>query len=141
MERIAFFDFCETLVDFQTADAFVHFVRRKHGNSRMTIRNILGVFLSKTYVLRVIDKLFHCAANKRMVLWQLKGLPQSAVETYAQEYYHDMLVPHSIKAIQERLENLQKEGWRIVLVSGGYDVYLKCYAKANGINSQDVISL
>ena len=34
-EKVAFFDFCETLVDFQTADAFCDYVRERTKKTKM----------------------------------------------------------------------------------------------------------
>ena len=135
------FDFCETLVDFQTADAFVHFIRNHHGNKQMNRRNLLVSFLNKTYIIAFLEKIFpQKSLNKRLVLWQLKGLSMNAIDQYANEYYHNMIKPHQIPQIVELLHELQSKGFRVVLVSGAYYSYLKLFAVDNGILDEDIIS-
>ena len=139
-EKIAFFDFCETLVDFQTADAFVHFVRQNHGTQKMYRRHKIYTLLKKSYILLVIDRILHCSANKKVILWQLKGQSLSDLETFAEEYYYLKLVNHKIDAVVDKMKALQSDGYRTVLVSGGYDIYLKVFAKNNKVNTSDIIS-
>ncbi len=141
MEKIAFFDFCETLVDFQTADAFVHFIRKRYGNKRMKRLNRVISFLCGIYILPIIEKVIpNKSINKRLVLSQLKGLTQDKIEQYAFEYYNEKIKPHEIHQLIEQLHKYQKEGYRIVLVSGGYDKYLRFFAEDNNIVTEDIIS-
>ena len=141
MEKIAFFDFCETLVDFQTADAFVHFVRNNHGNKRMNRLNQWVSFLNRTYIIVLIEKILpNRSINKRLVLRQLKGMPQDKIEKYANDYYNEMIKPHLIPQMILLLHNLQHDGYRVVLVSGGYYQYLKYFAADNNIAEDDILS-
>lgn len=74
------------------------------------------------------------------MLWWLGGLSKNRVIKYAQSYYINMVKPHQITRTVEILHELQREGWRIVLVSGGYDVYIEFFAKDNGINKEDIFA-
>lgn len=52
----------------------------------------------------------------------------------ADEFYEQELRPHFIKPVHEYLRKLQADGYRIVIVSGGYDIYLKTFCKHFNIN-------
>ena len=72
-EKWALFDFCETLVNFQTADAFVDYVRMTTKSKRMMMLSFLIRIMNKIKVFTLIDKLVgnQLYLLKRCVLWQL----------------------------------------------------------------------
>ena len=63
-DKWSLFDFCETLVTFQTADAYVHYIRRKTGNRRMILLDGLHRLL-KTF--RVVNLAERITGNKRSI--------------------------------------------------------------------------
>lgn len=129
-ESIAFFDFCETLVDFQTADAYVDFVREETHNRRMRVLNIVQLFLIRIKLIRVLAKLFpNNSINKRLKLFQLKGFKDSELETLANRYYKERIKPHIIHILIKELELLKSRGFSVGLVSGGYSIYLKFFVE------------
>lgn len=130
-KKIAFFDFCETLVDFQTADAFVDFVRKRTKNPKVMSQYRRISLLQKIGLVGVLEKLtFHkLSINKQLVLSQLKGLDYSLLSILAKEYYEKKIKPHFIIEMVNKLVELKNEGWQIVLVSGGYDIYLRFFAE------------
>ena len=133
--KVAFFDFCETIVDFQTADAFVDYVREKRQSGVMEKKELVRKYLLKTKIIRFLEILIGSSfsINKRMKLNQLKGISENEVKKYAIDYYQEIVKPRFIPAIISRLSKLQAEGWSVVLVSGGYDVYLNEFAREFGI--------
>lgn len=139
-DKIAFFDFCETLANFQTADAFVDFVRKKSNRKRMQLlENLQKVFKSTRiiYIIQILIKKRY-PVNKCLKLYQLKGFSISEIDSYAKDYYYSVVKPNLIPRLIQELLQLKSEGWKIVLVSGGYDVYLHEFAKDYGVD--DVIS-
>jgi phosphoserine phosphatase len=75
MKKLALFDFCETLVSFQTAGRFVDFVRAKLGSRRMLKLEELRVKSKALRFTAVANKLLpHYNFDKRLHLYQLKGL-------------------------------------------------------------------
>lgn len=138
-EKVALFDFCETLVDFQTADEFVKFVVMKNGvNVRVKFIQLLYKILNKLKIFSIIFKICPTwMAGKRLLLLQLSGMPETLLDHYAEEYYNEKLAPHFILPVHEELCKLQKEGYRIVIVSAGYDVYLRYFCKIHNI--QDLV--
>ena len=129
-EKIALFDFCETLVDFQTADAFVDFVRVNTGNKRMLFLESIQRALRKFRVIGIIEIIFHChSINKRLKLFQLKGFTKDILLSFAQIYYIECIRPHFINLILNEMQSLQKEGYFVGLVSVGYGLYLDFFVK------------
>ena len=127
-EKVAFFDFCETLTDFQTADAYVDFVRDATGRKRMRFLNALQLLMIKLRVIRVLTAMFpRKSINKRLKLFQLKGIPVSELDDLARRYYLERIRPHFIKRMIEELQELKANGYDVGLVSGGYGIYLKYF--------------
>ena len=136
MNKVALFDFCETLTDFQTADAYVDYVRKHIGTARMKRIETIQQVLVKTKIIRAFEKLTcnKYSLNKHLKLYQLKGLLRDSLETMAKYYYEEEIKPHFIDEVLCILQERKKQGWEIVLVSGGYDIYLKYFAQEFGIN-------
>ena len=134
MIKAALFDFCETIADFQTADAYVDFVQKHSVPSHRFIRS-LYVFLNKARVMGVLRRIFpKRSLGKKMVLLQMKGRSYSEMDALASRYYEERIKPHFIKETIEELRARKKEGFAIYLVSGGYDIYLKYFASEFGVD-------
>lgn len=138
VHEVALFDFCETLVDFQTADAFVDFVRSQASGiikQRMLFLNNFQNILWKFRIIPIIEKIFHgYSFNKRFKLFQLRGFSYSDLDELAENYYITRIKPHFIDIIISRLCQHQKENTKIIIVSGGYDIYLKYFKKDFGVD-------
>lgn len=126
-EKWALFDFCETLTNFQTADAFVDYVRTETKSKRMIILSFLIRIINKLKVFTLIDKLAGSQLYllKRCTLWQLRGFSETRLEYYAKEYYDNRIRSNLINLTIERMIALKKSGFKILLVSGGYSIYIK----------------
>lgn len=144
-DKVALFDFCETIANFQTADAFVEYTRNQYPNaSTLLLRatRLIQQILYLSRLTRIIDVFFpKLSFNKRLVLLQLKGLTRSQVEDAAIKFYNDIIRPNLISPVLDELKAKQKEGYNIYIVSGGYEVYLKYFAKDYKIDSQNLISV
>ena len=141
-EKVAVFDFCETLVSFQTADAFVFYVRENYGTKRMIYKEKLRLLLMKFRIIHFVSFFFpHTSLHKRLVLWQLRGFNKRDLEKYAQEYYENTIKPNFIQVVINKLLQLQNNGWRILIVSGGYDIYINYFALDYNIPQSDVIAV
>lgn len=131
MNKVAFFDFCETIADFQTADAYVKFVRERYGNARMRRIEDFQRYLRKTKLIRILQRFWgkEGNVNKRLTAYQLKGFSEKKLDFYAHEYYEQIIKPHFIKDIIEILINLKKQGYKVGVVSGGYGLYLRYFVE------------
>lgn len=134
-DKVAFFDFCETLVDFQTAGAFVDFVREEINDRRVNFRNLCFVYLRKLRIISLIDQKTHWkySLNKRLKLYQLKGLDIKLLEHLAERYYIEKIRVKFIPDVLNKLKELQVEGFSVGLVSGGYGIYLKYFVEEFGL--------
>lgn len=140
--KIALFDFCETLANFQTADAFVQFVRESSNSPRMQRKEIFRQTLYKTRIISILMRLFRKSSiNKRLILWQLKGFRESELERLAESYYYTKVKPNLISPVIKELIRLQMNGWRIVIVSAGYEIYLKYFCHDYCISEKNLISV
>lgn len=131
MNKIALFDFCETLTDFQTADAFVDYVRKHMSSTQMKRKESLQTIINKLKIIPFVEKItrHHFSINKRMKLKQLKGLNYEILDYLAKLYYEEEIKPHFIDDLIRILEKRRSEGWKVVLVSGGYNIYLKYFVE------------
>ncbi len=143
-EKIALFDFCDTMINFQSADKYVRYVK-DHINisSRMHLLETLRRFLVKTRLMRVLQHFSREGyVNKKMLLRQLAGLSEQEMTRLAESFYRELVrpnyIPEVIAEVIAEVMRLKHEGWRLFIVSGGYDVYLKYAADEFGF--EDCIS-
>jgi HAD superfamily phosphoserine phosphatase-like hydrolase len=142
-DRVALFDFCETLANFQTADAYVDYVRYRLNDERMLRLERLQICLRKIKLIQLLDKItrYRYSINKRIKLWQLKGHQLSELDELAKGYYMEKIRPNLIPDMVEKLLDLKSSNYSILLVSGGYDIYLRCFAdeyELNGVISTKI---
>ncbi|MDO6743439.1 HAD-IB family hydrolase [Tenacibaculum soleae] len=136
MYKLALFDFCETLIQFQTADRFIDFVRNKERNKRMIWLEFLRKFLVKIKFFAVLERLIKTNnCHKRLKLYQLKGIDRQRIDTYAEFYYQKDLKTNMISNIIDLLEEYKLKGYKTLIVSGGYEEYIKYFAKEFGIDN------
>lgn len=141
MNKIAFFDFCETIANFQTADAFIDYVRSKEKRRSVYFYYKLYTLFRTFRIIQLLSIIFpKKSINKKMYALQLRGIQLKELELLAERYYYEKVRPNLIVATINELINLRNNNVRIVLVSGGYDLYLKHFAKEYGILESDIIS-
>jgi len=133
-KKLAIFDFCETLVNFQTADNFIHFVREKKDSNSMEIKEFLRKSLNKAKIIRALEIAGIKSLNKKIVLWQLRGIGKKELEKYSKEYYNKKIKPSFVKDIISKMEELKSEGYKVYVASGGYEIYLKHFIKEFKLN-------
>ena len=120
--KIAIYDFCDTLVDFQTADCFVFYVL-EHLGMRAWYNNLTQIDLLK----KCINK--SRLINKKIVLYQLKGIKVATLERLAEDYYNNIIKNHLQIPVVKQLEEYKTKGFKIYIVSAGYSIYLKHFAR------------
>lgn len=127
-KRIAFFDFCETLVKFQTADKFIDYCRIESNKTSSNLLEFFRLILLRLYFFKFLS-LFVDSNNlhKRLKLLQLRGLSKEIIERFAKSYYKTEIKPNLIKQVFEKMIYLRDSGFQIVIVSGGYEEYLKYF--------------
>lgn len=130
-EKVAIFDFCDTLVDFQTADAYVDFVRETKRKFSIVFKYYLFILLSKIRFLDALEFLTHWrkSIHKRVYLWQLRGVSEAELELLSLRYYNERIRTHLIDHTISLLKEYQSRSIQIWIVSGGYGIYLKHFVR------------
>ena len=121
--KVALFDFCETLVSFQSADPYLRYVLEK---AKIRVPNKR---LNINFINRVYFHLFNISICKNTLLRLTKGVPFSRMNEYAGQYYEERIKPGLIKDSIALLRKLQQEGYKIYIVSAGFDIYIKYFAQ------------
>ena len=136
-KHIVLFDFCETLVNFQTADAFIDYCRNQLNLSNMYYKELLRKILIKSRILYFLERITNKKYNiiKTSKLWQLKGLKESSLNELSQRYYNEVIKPNLIEKTCSILKKHIDKGDVVWIVSGGYGIYLKYFAEEYGIDN------
>lgn len=141
LKKIAVFDFCETLVPFQSADRFVEFVYNSHKSYHALFWHYLFEALNRLKILKFINRYRpNLSFGKRIMTKQLKGVPEKEMNLLAESYFKLKIQPSVIKNVLNELTKRNEDGFDVYIVSGGYDVYLKFFASEYGIPYDHVIS-
>lgn len=124
IRNLAIFDFCETLVDLQSADEFISFCLFKNNRLiRYTIFNILNNFALK----KIIRKLFLYDINpKKIGLLFLKGINLKDFYDLSSDFVSvldDCAINESFRLLKKHKEN----GDLVVIASGGFDIYIELF--------------
>lgn len=137
-EKLAIFDFCETLIQFQTADAFINYVYEQTHSGRMRcIEKAKNLF----YTLRLPRLLNRFSGlwekkslNKKWRLYELRGLGEQELDNLARRFYRERLLPNIIGPVVEELQEKKRDGWKVGIVSGGFDLYIRLFAEEYGVD-------
>ena len=134
-KRLVIFDFCGTLISFQTADRYVNFcVKRLQDNRAVKCRCVILNMLDTLRVFKIYNHIkLGNNWRKRVVLWQLKGVSFEQCDQLAYKYFKEELLPNVVKPVVEKLKEHLAQKDRLVILSGGYDVYIKYFAAHFGI--------
>lgn len=139
MQKIAIYDFCQTLVDFETADEFIHFIQKNKKVKRMeyieNIRKILEYAKILINIERVVKRFNRCySVNKHIILSELRGFKKPEIDTWAKRYYEEVIKYHLIEPMLNQLISQKKDGFIIVIVSASYEPFLKLFKDEFGID-------
>jgi len=120
--KIALYDFCDTVVNFQTADEYVYFAQNY-------LR--LGSFHNTYMNRKVINAFFEnrWKAKKKAILYQLRGIEKAVITDAAYKYYKDRILPNIYAPIIEEMRKHRENGYDVYIVSAGYRIYLDFFAE------------
>ena len=124
--KLAIFDFCDTLVNFQTANEFCKFVLKKE--SRNSILKT-DYFFEKYYFYRLFAKLgISHFSQKKLLLRGLKGLTKAKLQFYGEQYVQDVIENQMNREVFRRFIEHIEQGDLVVINSGGYEAYLQYFS-------------
>lgn len=134
-KNLVVFDFCDTITNFQTADAFIKYVNQKHPSFFNKFVFSMSAFLVKLRFFALLNKLFPKRNHvKRFHLWSLKGQKRSTIESCAQEFFQQRIMPNYHKKLITELRTCVNNGDIVVVSSGGYNVYLQLFCAQENIS-------
>lgn len=117
--RIAVFDINGTLYNKKSKEEFFKYVCYRKNYKLFSLYNlILFKFLGK---IRIINQ----TEFKENFFNYLDGLPPDKVDRYAREYWSVEFPYYFNDKLLKRVEELRNDDVKIVLASGGLDVYMK----------------
>lgn len=130
-DNVALFDFCETLVSFQTADVFIDYVRLHENLDRMNKWEKIKKIHDRLKLVKCLEYFLfkNYSFSKRIKLYQLKNFSYEKLSIYGRMYYNEVVKPNFIKKLINEMERLKEDGFKIYIVSGGYNIYLKYFVE------------
>jgi HAD superfamily hydrolase (TIGR01490 family) len=130
------FDFCETLVNIQTADAFIAYVQQKQPHFLRRLWMHLITLAERLKVFAIAQKLIpRYNLEKRLRLFTLRGLSEETLEHLAQTFNSEVLKHHENHEMMQRLLQHQEAGDFVQLSSGGLHIYLNYWAQEHQIRT------
>ncbi len=140
-ETIVFLDFCGTCVPFQSAPRYIDYTIAHYPRKIARWRRKWYLFLEKFNLAHRIARWSHgLLLQKEMELRALKGYKEEILVESAQSFYQEIIKPNLIQDIIAAVWKHQAEGARVVVVSGGFGIYLRYFAKDMNIAPDDIIS-
>ncbi|GHT88770.1 hypothetical protein FACS1894137_17280 [Spirochaetia bacterium] len=126
--KIAFFDFCDTIIGFQTADRFIDFCneagkkkKKKKFCSQTNSRN-------KWLLFKIVKKVLSlCSIKKRLKLLKISGISFEELNKFARKYYEAEIRQSFILPVILEIKKRKEENYKIWIISSGYDIYLKYF--------------
>lgn len=123
--KVAILDFCDTIVDFQTANAYALYTLE-----HLHMHSLLRWLLRRGFVRNYFRK--HWMEEKRLLLYMLRGTGEESLFKTAKGYYNDMIKPHFQVPVVDEIKKLREQGYTLYLVSGGYSIYIRLFAEEYG---------
>lgn len=125
-QKLAVFDFDDTLIRGQSFDAFIRFVYEKE-------HNLLRKMLYKLSKILIRFTTFSSKTNKYILTRFMVGTPVTLLQCRAEEFAVFYLENKIIDSVYEYLQYHIQVGDTVVIVSGGLDLYIRIFAKKHNI--------
>lgn len=133
--NLVVFDFCETLVNFQSADKFVFYVLSNESTTWSIISKQLNKFLSVFRIYSIFNKISpKLNLSKRVVLLGLRGISEDKLLFSSQAYLNEIILPNLNNEIMDSFYKHRDNGDLLLLSSGGYHPYLELFKEKFNFN-------
>ena len=118
--KLAIFDFDDTIVKGQTPDSFCEFaLNRLNKNYFQKLIFYLNKF-------KLMPKAFKI--RKKLLLFSLKGTKKNTINKISKEFFNTLIFN---KKIINEIKNYKLKNFKIVIVSGAYQSYLRFFKMAD----------
>ena len=133
MRTIAIFDFCQTLINCQTANPFLLYLAEVYPT------------WSRKLLIWLIDrlanqKLLYGTRKKKALAFVARGLTKAEIDSAAERYVTERLLPNETRQVRRLLDQHLEAGREVAIVSGGFKEYIDQYAKIAGIGPNKVVA-
>lgn len=118
--KVAIFDFCGTLINFQTADEFAFYCL--NDEKKRKLEKKLKSF-EKTKVSFFLG-LVHYSLRKHLIAKELKNLDIDTATSFSKEFTDKKLLVNINKDVLDIYNLVKNKSYHVVLVSAAYDIYL-----------------
>ena len=133
MITLAIFDFCETVVKYQTADRFVDFIVAKAKSKSsfwIGISNFLGNRIFTIFMGKFFPKLNF---GKRVKWLKIRGLDTDELK-YLSEIYAQEIKKDVVHEVVDKIQWHKSNSHHLVIISGGYENYLIYFKEIFGFD-------
>lgn len=134
MDKYVLLDFCETVVDFQTFDAFLEYVlqsKRPWLYKLCMCKSLVFVLNKMTALLmRIGYKLY---LRKHLLIACTLGMNINALLSCGEDFYKKIVSRHYIRDTIRLIKKFQQDNLKIIVISGGSKFYIDCFAQEYGI--------
>lgn len=125
-QKLAIFDFDDTLIRGQSFDEFIRFIYERESN-------VLRKILYKLSKILIRFTSFSSKTNKYILTRFMAGTPIGVLQYRAEEFANFYLEKKIIDSVYEYLQYHIQVGDTVVIVSGGLDLYIRIFAKKHNI--------
>jgi HAD superfamily hydrolase (TIGR01490 family) len=129
--NLAIFDFCETLVNFQTADRFCRYTLERNSKQRYLK---FDYFLKQSKIYSLLSKMGVKNFQKRFLLMGLKNMTITEIQNSAIDFLKEEIEPKLNQSVFELFQQHIKQGDFVVINSGGYEPYIKSFSEKHLVN-------
>ncbi|WP_418626578.1 HAD-IB family hydrolase [Anaerosinus sp.] len=119
-ERIALFDFCDTLVSGQTVSMFFSYLQEQE-----SLKNKIKFKLKRKFSKMCKKEL----TDKERFLFVYEGYEKAYFLKKGKEFFQKIILSSLKDNVLKVLQEHQQRGHRIIIVSGGLDIYLNYFCE------------
>ena len=128
MNKLAIYDFCSTIVNFETADAFVYYCC-----DRLDIKYNKMVDLFVHFFSNVVGHFFHKSFFKKRLLFRIKNVQKDIIDKIGEEFFQKMIVPNYNGSVVDQMKKDHLNGFKLVVCSAAYEPYLRPFIQEMNI--------
>ena len=134
MNKYVLLDFCETVVDFQTFDAFIEYILQKKRPWLYKICNCKFLLFILNKMTAFLTRLgFEFYFRKHLLVACTIGMKKDDFKLFGKIFYEEIIRKHYICDTIRLIKRFQEEKLEIIVISGGLRFYIDCFAEDYGI--------
>lgn len=132
-KKVAIFDFCQTLCDFETADPYLNYL---YQNSQTKNNSLWMSFVHKLTNASIVGLLFdvlwhffHISLKKQVLTYGINKSNKEEITHLSKQFYELRVKTHLIPQTISLLKDYQLRGYSIAVVSASFSDFLVYFAE------------